>query len=246
VSPNALDIVPVESLHRRLGLRVPLEYPDESLGKSFDQWRMEVDDAPILRYLYRQLRPVRHLEFGTWEGFGTCLCLSECDATVWTINLPDGEIVEGVPAYESSRDTAPLGAVAREEQGGTKVYQTDAGTFIGHLYRRQGLGSRVCQILCDSRDWDTSAYPAGFFDSAFIDGGHATDVVSSDTRKALQLVRPGGIILWHDFCPDPGVFELMAPVTGVIRSITSDWTELRAAVQDVFWIKPSFLLAAIR
>ena len=243
---DALDVVSVGQLHERLGLSTPLDYPADSLVKPFDTWKMEVDDAPILAYLYRHVRPARHLEFGTWEGFGACLCLDECDATVWTINLPGGELVEGVPAYSSPRVTAPAGATPREERDGTPIYQTDAGPFIGHLFRSRGLDHRVHQILCDSRAWDTSAYPEGFFDSAFIDGGHSRDVVSSDTRKALEVVRPGGLILWHDFCPDPGVFEIMQAVTGVVDSITKDWNELRGTVRDLFWIRPSFLLAAIR
>jgi len=244
-SAGYLDVVPVGELHARLGLSVPLDYAG-SLVKPFNLWKMEVDDAPILAYLYRHLRPSRHLEFGTWEGFGTCLCLDECDATVWTINLPGGELVEGVPAYSSPRTIVPAGATPREARAGTQIYQTDAGPFIGHLYRSRGLGHRVHQILCDSRDWDASAHPEGFFDSAYIDGGHSPDVVSSDTRKALEVVRPGGLILWHDFCPDPGVFETMHAVAGVVESITKDWNGLRGVVRDVFWIRPSFLLAAIR
>ena len=86
-----IDIVSVDTLHERLGFSEPLLYPPESRNRSFLDWKMEVDDAPILRYLYRQFRPRRHLEFGTWLGTGACYCLEESDATVWTMNLPSGE-----------------------------------------------------------------------------------------------------------------------------------------------------------
>jgi len=152
-----IDIVPVDSLHQRLGVDTPLDYPAESLRKPFANWRMEVDDAPILRYLYRSVRPKRHLEFGTWEGTGVCMCAEECDATVWTINLPEGETIGGRPAYSSAPKEVPSGASALKRGGdGRSVYQTDAGVFIGHRYRSAGFGHRVCQILCDSREWDTS------------------------------------------------------------------------------------------
>ena len=63
-------------------------------------WDTEKDDALILRYIYQNHQPRRHLEFGTWQGFGTCLCLESCAATVWTINLPDGEAkADGTWAY---------------------------------------------------------------------------------------------------------------------------------------------------
>lgn len=242
----AIDIVPVESLHERLGLAVHLDYPAASLRKRFAEWKMEADDAPILRYLYRHVRPRRHLEFGTWEGTGACYCLEECEATVWTLNLPHGETNAGQPAYASVASVVPDGALAIGDQGGAAVYQTDAGVFIGHRYRRAGFGHRVCQILCDSREWDTSAYPLDFFDSVLIDGGHTSDVVLSDTRKALSVVKRGGLIFWHDFCPDPSVFSSMSSVSGVVTGLTSEWQDIRRSLTDVFWVRPSFLLVGVR
>jgi len=71
-------------------------------------------------------------------------------------------------------------------------YVTDTLGFIGRLYLERELGHRVCQIYCDSRQWDTSAYPPEFFDTVLIDGGHQREIVISDTRKALPLLRSGG------------------------------------------------------
>jgi len=81
---------------------------------------------------------------------------------------------------------------------------------VSRRYREAGFGHRVCQIYCDSRTWDTSAYPRDFFDSVLIDGGHSADVVLSDTRKAFEVTRPGALIMWHDFCPDPTVLGAFA------------------------------------
>src|SRR5258705_2294619 len=132
IDPNHIDVVPVEELHHRLRLNEPLQYPPTSLHKPFSKWKMEVDDAPILRYLYRHLRPSRHLEFGTWEGTGTCYCLEECDASVWTINLPEGERIEGRPVYYSTPETVPQGAAPVEQRSRVDIYQTAAGAIIGH------------------------------------------------------------------------------------------------------------------
>jgi len=38
-------------------------------------------------------------------------------------------------------------------------------------------------------------------DAAFIDGDHGLEAVMHDTMLARALVRPGGIIVWHDFHP---------------------------------------------
>jgi len=238
-----IDVVPVTSLHERLHFTDPIS---ASYGhKPFSQWKMEEDDAPILRYLYRQVRPSRHLEFGTWEGTGACYCLEECGAHVWTINLPHGEMVNGQPAYFSSADDVPEGACPVERNGVT-AYQTDAGAFIGHRYRAAGFEPRVTQIYQDSRDWDPLAYGPASFDTVLIDGGHTEDVVLSDTRKALVAARPGGLILWHDFCPDPAVFTTMSSVVGVVGSLTREWAGIASQLQDAFWIQPSFLLVGVR
>ena len=241
-----LDVVAVGKLHERLGFSTPLDYPEESMRRSLSDWKMEVDDAPILRYIYRHKRPARHLEFGTWEGTGACYCLDECEAQVWTINLPDGERVDGKPLYYSTPDEIPAGAVPADVRADVPVYQTDAGTFIGHRYRSAGYSHRVTQIYCDSRQWDASEFSSGFFDTVLIDGGHSEEVALSDTHKALSVVRRGGLILWHDFCPDPSVFHVMPSVVGVVGALSRHWPEIAGQLQQAFWIQPSFLLAGIR
>lgn len=217
-------------------------------------WKTEQDDALILRYLYQNHRPRRHLEFGTWQGFGTCLCLESCAATVWTLNLPDGEAkADGSWAYgERVADDvkSPPGAVSvnygQDEAGPRTYHRTDATSYIGRYYREKQLGNRVCQIYCDSRAWDTSAYGPSFFDSVFIDGGHQTEVALSDTRKALPLLRPGGLMLWHDFCPQPDVIAGSPAVQGVTAAIESLRPELQDQCSALFWINPSYILLGIK
>jgi len=246
-----LPIVHVKELHTRLCYREPLNYPETSLEKSLTQWKMEIDDSPIFRFLYRSFGPKRHLEFGTWYGAGTVYCLEECDATVWTINLPQGELTpDGTPAYgHGVADSKSIEAWARKIGVGISQwgnYRTDTIGFIGRLYLGKGLGNRVCQIYCDSRDWDISHYPTAFFDTVLIDGGHQKDIVASDTQKALALLRSGGLILWHDFCPDKDVIAQMESPRGVLRAVLGNWDNLRCQLSDVFWIKPSWILVGVK
>ena len=218
-----LDIVPVDELPQRMGFAEPLEYPSTSRQKPLTDWKMEIDDSPIFRYLYRNFRPRRHLEFGTWQGTGALYCLEESSATVWTLNLPQGEIAVD----------------------GTCAYQSDGGASIGEFYRQKKLGHRVCQIYCDSRDWDLSNYPPGFFDSALIDGGHSPDVVASDTAMALRVLRVGGLCMWHDFCPDPQVLVRSEATLGVVDGLLQNWARIRRAMRDLFWVQPSYILVGI-
>lgn len=125
-------------------------------------------------------------------------------------------------------------------------YRTDSLGFIGQNYLQQNQGHRVSQIYCNSKDWNISNYPAGFFDSALIDGGHAEETVTNDTRKACQLVRPGGLVLWHDYCLDPDVLRQKMSLCGVVASISNNWNWLTAQFQDIFWIYPSWILVGVK
>ncbi len=222
--------------------------------KALDEWKMEDDDAPIFQFLYRAHRPRRHLEFGTWQGWGTALCLESCAATVWTINLPDGESrSDGTWAYGErvvDASNAPPGSVTatfgEDELGPRTYHRTDADGYIGRIYREKSLGNRVCQIYCDSREWDTSNYPADFFDSVLVDGGHQPEVAMNDARKSLQLLRSGGLIMWHDFCPLPEIRSQFETVKGVTAGIELILPELQSQLRNLCWINPSWILLGIK
>lgn len=248
VSEFGIDIpvVHVLDLHSYLDLSTPLDYPKSSLIKKFSQWKMEVDDAPIFRYIYRSVQPRRHLEFGTWQGKGTVFCLEECGATVWTINRPFGEYRGVQRVYGFAPDE-----MADAHEWASKVrmqissqYSSDSIGFIGKSYLERNLGNRVCQIYCDSQDWDTTNYPAGFFDTVLVDGGHIADVVANDTRKALPLVRSGGIIMWHDFCPTE--YQKFEACQGVMAGIAHEWDLITSQTTKLFWIYPSMILLGIK
>ena len=50
----------------------------------------------------------------------------------------------------------------------------------------------------DSKTFDETPW-AGQCDLVFVDGSHARSYVESDSQKALRLVKPGGLVLWHDY-----------------------------------------------
>jgi Methyltransferase domain len=246
---NAIDTVPIDDIRGVFGWSDAIDFPTKYRTLPLTAWEMAADDV-ILRYVFRNFRPGRHLEFGTWLGDGVLRCVEECDATVWTINLPGGENREnGEWAYGALAEDVPVAPVAWSEmmaaRDGTWV-RTDAHGLIGRKYLDAGWGNRVCQIYCDSRTWDIRNYPSAFFDSAFVDGGHAADIVANDTRLAIELVRPGGLVVWHDFCPLPEVMSACSSTRGVVGFITEQRLELTQLFDRLFWVQPSWLLFGIR
>jgi predicted O-methyltransferase YrrM len=57
---------------------------------------------------------------------------------------------------------------------------------------------RVTVIVARAQEACPILAPAAF-DLCFVDGAHCDEQVDWDTRQALRLVRPGGMIAWHDW-----------------------------------------------
>jgi hypothetical protein len=246
---NAIPTLPVDDIRSVFAWSERIAFPEKWRTLSLPEWEMAADDC-ILRYVFRNFRPGRHLEFGTWLGDGVLRCVEECEATVWTINLPQGESGKnGEWIYSALAEDALMAGVQSSEtlvtSDGTWV-RTDARDLIGRKYLNAGWGGRVCQIYSDTRTWDTRNYPRGFFDSAFIDGGHAYDLVANDTKLAIELVRPGGLVIWHDFCPMPEVTAACGSTRDVGAFISSHIEELGSSFTRMFWVEPSWLLFGIR
>ena len=248
-SDAAVTINVIESHRIGRQLRLSQEFlpPFKIYHRPLSSFKMEFDDAPILRFIYQNTLPRRHLEFGTWQGFGTTLCAASCDAEIWTINLPDGERnAAGEMSYSARIGDIPHDLASQLGCTSTQRLQSDAGAMIGWMYRAAGFQSRIHQILADSRQWDTARFAAEFFDSILIDGGHTSDVVKNDTEKALPLLRPGELMMWHDFCPDAATITALPACKGVVTAIAENLENWRPLFREIFWIQPSFLLVGIK
>jgi predicted O-methyltransferase YrrM len=64
-------------------------------------------------------------------------------------------------------------------------------------------------------------------DAVFIDGDHSEAAVLHESRLARELVRPGGIICWHDFFnPDVEVTRALTSLQGegwAINCVEDSW-----------------------
>jgi predicted O-methyltransferase YrrM len=98
-------------------------------------------------------------------------------------NVPGIETYQGVdvlPGYVPSKD------VQKNERA------DDPGEFVK-------ADARFELILRARGSLDLSVADLKSCDVAFIDGDHGRDGVTHDTALARQIVRPGGIIIWHDY-----------------------------------------------
>lgn len=141
-------------------------------------------EAWVLAVLAKQARVL--FEFGTCTGKTTYLWArnSPPDARIATLTLGPDQ----VHLYQG----------ARVDDGGAEAFAREESAFARFLYTGTDVEHKIEQIFADSKQFDESPY-VGRCDLIFVDGSHARSYVQNDSEKALRMVRPGGIILWHDY-----------------------------------------------
>jgi predicted O-methyltransferase YrrM len=68
---------------------------------------------------------------------------------------------------------------------------------------------KIQRKVGDSTTFDVGPY-RGKAEFIFVDGGHDAPVATSDSLKALEMVAPNGVIVWHDYRDFKGVQEAIA------------------------------------
>lgn len=125
-------------------------------------------------------------EFGTGTGKTTYLWArnSTADARVITLTLGKDQHTDYAAAKED--DKSAIDRALAESRFDTFLY---LGTPVEY---------KITQLFSDSKRFDETPYLKQC-DLIFIDGSHAYSYVKNDTEKALQMLKAGGIILWHDY-----------------------------------------------
>jgi predicted O-methyltransferase YrrM len=126
-------------------------------------------EMTALAVLVAAVRPRCILEFGTHAGCSTW--------HLWA-NAPDAHI--------TTLDLAPSTRVA----GSTDL---TAQGVAGRPFLPADPRIRVVEV--DSRLWTPDLDQV---DLCFIDAGHSYECVRSDTEKALEVLTPEGLLIWHD------------------------------------------------
>lgn len=140
------------------------------------EWNARLDEQLAIGLLIRGDRPRHIFEIGTFDGDMTAYLAEQMgpEAHIWTLDLPPEQI----------------------DAMGLDWFR---GKDIGRVYHESPeIAKRITQLAGDSQTYDYASY-IGSIDMVFVDASHCYAPVLSDSRNALRLARPGGIILWHDF-----------------------------------------------
>jgi glycosyltransferase involved in cell wall biosynthesis/tetratricopeptide (TPR) repeat protein len=162
------------------------------------------DTAAVLTLVAYQ-RPRRVLEIGTAAGHMTAnlTVFTPADAIVYSLGIV-------------AEDGAKSGTQAQEYE----VPRRDQ--FAKHL-NHFGTAHKAQLITADSRTYDFNRLTP--LDFVFVDGGHDYQTARSDSLRAYQALRPGGLLVWHDL-PSP-----------------TPWVEVEKAVADLAFPEPVYKIA---
>lgn len=120
-------------------------------------------------------------EFGTYDGM-----------TAWHLAANAG------PQCHVMTLDLPPDHPARFAGGHDRSVGDIRGVVVGKEYAGTDEAPRITQLFGDSLEFDAAPY-RGMMDLILVDAGHGSEHVRADTASALRMVRPGGVIFWHDY-----------------------------------------------
>lgn len=142
--------------------------------------------------IVRHIKAKNMFEIGTFDGTTTLhLALnSEADARIFTLDLPQSLISDTKFALLES----------------DKIYIDKSQP--GERFKGLDLEHKIEQLLGDSATFDFSPFYQKM-DLVFVDGSHQYEYVKVDSENAFKMLRPGGVIIWHDYITFDGVTKFV-------------------------------------
>jgi predicted O-methyltransferase YrrM len=171
-------------------LQIPEAYPNEIFPEMRDvhvpltidmesDFELPLGERAILAGLVKTRKPRTIFEFGTYTGTTTALLadIAESDTKIHTIDLPASAFPSG--GFHG------------------KFFADMVGR---HFVDNDDYRDRIVLHRVDIKDFDFTPFKADV-ELVFVDADHSYDQVVRDTHLALDLVAPGGTIMWDDYQP---------------------------------------------
>ena len=171
-----------------------------------------------LTAIARKVAPRRVFEFGTFLGSTTLHLARACpNAEIFTLDLQN-----------TSDLSIPL------ERGDAILNELATGNRERRRFKGRPEAERITELYGDSLTFDFSLYKATM-DLVFVDAAHDPLHAATDTRNALFMLAPRGVILWHDYNRAPGV---TAAVAEAARECGQDYEVVEIERTCVALMKP--------
>jgi predicted O-methyltransferase YrrM len=165
---------------------------------------MTTEELALLCAVVKWKNPERAIEIGTLEGMTTLHISMNTSPTcrIFTVDLPPDVALTMAPSFSDSH------LVMRAASRTQRVFGDDP---------------KITQILQDSTTIHWEAILDRPVDFAFIDASHLYEHVRADTEHVMQVLAPGGVVMWHDYRP----VEIRRGVTKHLRELRRNGLEIR-------------------
>ncbi len=162
------------------------------------KWAMPEHELLVLGAIAKQVKPKMVVEFGTFRGGSTLVMAANSpnDARVITIDLDP--------------------TLRKTHEHGTGVGLSDFD--VGCLFRGTRYERQIEQRFANSVEFVDNDL-VGKADLILVDADHTYEFARRDTEKAMQFLKPGGTIVWHDYTWEPQNSEC----AGVTRTVNEFW-----------------------
>ncbi len=146
-----------------------------------EEGEVKLEELVILSAACGQVKPKRIFEIGTFKGNTTLhLALnSPDDCEIFTLDLPPD-------ARDSSEFDIKIGTI------------DNVSFTVGERFKNKPAEKKIKHLFGDSAKFDYSKF-SDSMDLVFIDGNHQYDNVKADSEGAFEMIKPGGLIIWHDY-----------------------------------------------
>jgi predicted O-methyltransferase YrrM len=139
-----------------------------------------LEEAVGLGMLMQKCNATRAFEFGTHRGVSSTQLAANLpeDGKLFTLDLP----------RSNTNTHFEVDNLAEKEVANFPV----KGDLIPEPLRK-----KITFLEQDSALFDPAPY-AGTIDFIFVDAAHTIEYVKNDSEKAWVMLKPGGIVAWHD------------------------------------------------
>lgn len=177
--------LPLEHEIAEISIDQVIEIPSEGYTMAdlnFTGGNTTTIELAYLANIVKSFKPDTCLEIGTFNGRSTLhIALNTlAESKIYTIDLPNEQ---REPAYQN----------------------------IDLLFNQKKytcLKNKIEVLHGDSKNYDFG-FLENSVDFVFVDGNHSMEYAINDSQIALSVLRPGGVILWHDYIVWDGVTEAL-------------------------------------
>lgn len=144
----------------------------------------------VLLALCRSIRAQRVVEIGVQRGETARMLLANCP---WIEHYIGIDVLPGTtPTMADQKSEVPGKGKAGECAKDDPRFEL--------IQRKTGSAELApADVLLWARSPELASPDLGNVDLVFIDGDHSPGAVARDTILARAIVRPGGVIIWHDY-----------------------------------------------